>query len=123
VSRRRTAAIIGPVVLLLAACGSGRTEVTDPPPDPLSHPVVAVGQARNVLDAVQSALVRRIDPTAVDARLLGPFREIAVADARAAAERKTQVTEPARVQELRLIVPATKSWPRFFVAVGNTRES
>lgn len=120
----KPAAILGPLVLLLAACGSGATEVTEPPLDTAAHPVVAVGQARSVMDAVESALVRGVDPkdtaSTVDARLLGPFRDIALADARIAAKRKATVAEPAAVDQLRLIVPTSKTWPRFFVAVGNT---
>ena len=118
---------LGGLALGVAACGSGATEVTDPPPEQTAHPVVALGQARSVLDAVESALLRGVDPTAAgsaaDARLAGPYREIAVADAKIAAERKTEVAEPAPVQQVRLIVPTTKSWPRFFVAVGTTSKT
>jgi len=123
----RPVAILGPLALLLAACGSGATKVSDPPPDQVAHPVVAVGQAGSVLDAVQSALLTGVNPkdtsSPVASRLLGPFRELALADARIAAARKTKVAEPARVERLRLIVPTTKSWPRFFVSVGNTSTS
>jgi hypothetical protein len=120
--------------LLLAGCGSSPERVADPAPDPLAHPVVAVGQAGTVLDSVESALLTGVDPTATeraatspakpaDARLIGPFRELALADARIAAERKVKPAAPAKVDRLRLIVPSTKSWPRFFVAVGNTSTS
>src|SRR4051812_19927110 len=125
-SRWAGAAGLGPLVLLLAACGPQASEVADPPPDPVAHPVVAVGQAGSVLDAVESALrtpVPAKDAGAQDGRLLGPFRELARADARIAAERKTAVAAPAKVTRLRLIVPTTKSWPRFFVAVGNASTS
>jgi len=122
---------LSPLVLVLAACGSGVTEVTDPPPDPIAHPVVAVAQAGRVLDAVESALLTGVDAkdpasaaedpsSTANGRLLGPYRELALAGARIAAERGTKVAEPARVERLRLIVPATGRWPRFFVAVGNT---
>jgi hypothetical protein len=111
-------------VFLVAACGSGATEVTDPPPDPAAYPVVAVGQARSVLAAVDAALVRGVDAkdtsSTVDSRLLGPYRELALADARVAAERKAKVPAAATMDQLRLIVPTGKTWPRFFVAVGNT---
>jgi hypothetical protein len=87
--------------------------------------VVTAGQAVSVLDAVQSALVRGADPKAgsnpMRARLVGPYREIVLAQARIAAERKTKLAEPPPVEQLRLIVPTSNSWPRFFVAVGTTR--
>jgi hypothetical protein len=121
--RLRPVAALGPLVLLLAACGSDVTRVSDPPPDPVAHPVVAVGQAGSVLDAVETALLAGVNPEGsgtADPRLVGPFRELAVADAKIAAERKTKVAAPAEVERLRLIVPTTRSWPRFFVAVGNT---
>jgi hypothetical protein len=128
VTRLSTLALACAVPILgVAACGSGATEVTDPPAEQTAHPVVALGQARSVLDAVESSLVRGVDPkatgSAVDPRLVGPYREIAVADARIAAKRKTKVAAPAPVQQVRLIVPTTRSWPRFFVAVGTTSKT
>jgi hypothetical protein len=124
---RRRALVLSPLVLLLAACGSGTTQVSAAPPDSAAHPVVALGQARSVLAAVEGALVRGVDPkdtgNTVDARLLGPFRELALADARIAAQRKTKVAAPTQVEELRLIVPTGRSWPRFFVAVGNAAKT
>jgi hypothetical protein len=119
----RPALLLCPLLLVLAGCGSGATEVAEPPPDRAAHPVVAVGQARSVLDAVESALIRAADVKATsntDARLVGPYRAITLADAQTAAKRKTQLAKPAPLEQLRLIVPTTQSWPRFFVAVGTT---
>jgi hypothetical protein len=120
-TRLRTSLVAGSLIVPLAACGSGAVEVTEPAPEQVAHPVVAVGQAGTVLDAVESALLTGVDTkNTVDGRLLGPFRELALADARVAAERRTTIADPAAVDRLRLIVPTTRSWPRFFVAVGNT---
>jgi hypothetical protein len=115
------------LTISLGSCsiGGGQT-VNDPAPDTAAYPVVAAGQARSVLDAVEGALVRGVDPkhpTVVDARLLGPFRDLAIAQARIALERKKRVPRPARVERLRLIVPADREWPRFFIAVGNSNQA
>lgn len=123
----RAAALLGPAVLALAACGSDARVVSEPAPDPRAYPVVTVGQARGVLDAVEGALVRGVGPKdsaqTVDARLVGPFRELAIARARVAAERKREPAAPADVEQLRLIVPTSRAWPRFFVAVGKSSEA
>lgn len=117
------AGAVAVLLAVLAGCGSDPQRVTDPAPDPVTYPVVAVGQARSVLDAVDAAVTAGVGPKdtarTVDARLLGPYRELALARARIAAERKAEVPAPVDVERLRLIVPATRSWPRFFVAVGN----
>jgi hypothetical protein len=99
--------------------------VTEPAAERVAHPVVAIGQAGSVLNGVEAALVRGIGPkddaATADARLVGPYRELAVATARIAAARKTTVPPPSRVEPVRLIVPAGQTWPRFFVeaAKGN----
>jgi hypothetical protein len=115
------------LALTLAGCGAGSHSVTDPAPDTVAYPVVAVGQARSVLDAVQGSLVRgvtaRQTAATVDARLVGPFRDLELAQARIAAEQKRAVAKPASLQGLRLIVPTGLGWPRFFIAVGNTAEA
>jgi hypothetical protein len=123
----RTAAAAVVLALTLAGCGADERTVTDPAPDTVAHPVVALGQARSVLDAVQGALVRgvtaRQTPATVDARLVGPFRDLALAQARIAAQRKQAVPKPAARQGLRLIVPTSLGWPRFFIAVGNSAQA
>ena len=117
----RNALLLAPIAVLLAACGAQPSQVSDPPADPAAYPVVAVGQAGSVLDAVQSALLQGVDAKdAVDARLLGPFRELAQAQARIDTARKAKAAKPAEVAPLRLIVPSTRSWPRFFVSVADT---
>jgi hypothetical protein len=121
-----TASAAALAVTLCGCAGSGN-QVKEPAPDTAAYPVVAVGQARSVLDAVDGALVRGVaandTPTEVDARLLGPFRELELADAKIAAERKRKVAKPDEVERLRLIVPTTATWPRFFVEVGNSNGS
>jgi hypothetical protein len=117
-------ALVAVLAVTLAGCAGGGNQVTEPPRDTTAYPVVAVGQARSVLDAIDGALVRGVaandTPTEVDARLLGPFRELELADAKIAAKRKQKAAKPAQVERLRLIVPTSASWPRFFVAVGNS---
>jgi hypothetical protein len=123
-SRARPVALASALALLLGGCAGGGHEVKEPAPDKAAYPVVEVGQARSVLDAVDGALVRGVTasdtPTTVDARLLGPFLELELAEARTAAKRKTKVTKPAEVERLRLIVPTSQAWPRFFIEVGNS---
>jgi hypothetical protein len=128
VSRRRarSAALVAPgLAVLLAACGSPTRQVSEPAADRAAHPVVAVGQAGSVLNAVEAALVRGVDPkqSAVDARLVGPYRELALAGARIAAARKARPAPPSRVEPARLIVPADRSWPRFFVEAAKGSQS
>jgi hypothetical protein len=124
-SRRAGFAAICALILGTAGC-AGSNQVTEPAPDTAAYPVVAVGQARSVLDAVDGAVARGVtaqeNPTEVDARLLGPFRELDLAQARIAAQRKQKVATPAAVERLRLIVPTTPGWPRFFIAVGNSEQ-
>lgn len=126
-TRRSGFAVLSVLVLGLAGCAGGGNQVKEPPPDTTAYPVVAVGQARSVLDAVDGALVRGVAPkdtlATVDARLLGPFRELELAQARIAAARKQKVAKPADVERLRLIVPTSLNWPRFFIAVGNSSGS
>lgn len=118
---RRLLALAG-CSALLAACGAQPVTVSDPAPDDVAYPVVAAGQARSVLDAVDAALTRPVPKNgdAVDARLVGPYRELAVADAAVAAERKRKPTAPATVERQQLIVPSSTGWPRFFVTVGTS---
>lgn len=130
--RTRTA-VRGPAAVLtalfaLAGCGADVVEVTAPPAtDPRAYPVVSAGQAGSVLGAVDAALVRGVGAKdtakTVDARLVGPFRELALAQARIAAERKKKVPAPEAVTQVRLIVPSSRTWPRFFVAAGTSAEA
>jgi hypothetical protein len=116
---KRAIALVG-LAGLLAACGAQPVTVTDPAPDDVAYPVVAAGQARSVLDAVDGALARTVPKNGknVDARLVGPYRELAVADAAVAAKRKRKPTAAATVERQQLIVPSSTGWPRFFVTVG-----
>jgi hypothetical protein len=140
VLRIALAGVLG-VGTLSACAGSGR-QVSDPPPARATYPVVAAGQAGSVLDAVDAALVRGVTAkdtaSTVDARLLGPYQELELANAKIAAARKKDPPKPARMRRLRLIVPIAQfgqadqsdpvdriaqGWPRFFIAVGNTQDS
>jgi hypothetical protein len=127
ITTRATVAGAAVLALTLAGCGADGGQVTDPAPDTAAYPVVAVGQASSVLNAVQAALVRGVTAkqtaTTVDARLVGPFRDLALADARIAAEQKQAVTKPATLQGLRLIVTTNVGWPRYFIAVGNSSQA
>jgi hypothetical protein len=118
---KRAFALVG-CAALLAACGAQPVEVSDPAPDDVAYPVVAPGQARSVLDAVDGALDNAVPKNGknVDARVLGPYRDFAVADALVAAERKRGPRKPATVERQQLIVPTSTGWPRFFVAVGSS---
>jgi hypothetical protein len=105
--------------LVLAGCASGGDSVTDPPADTSAYPVVQIGQAGSVLDAVQTALDNGVSTTTpVDARLVGPFRQLALAQAKEADQRKAKLPKAAAMTSSRLIVPVGHDWPRFFVAVG-----
>jgi hypothetical protein len=110
-------------VLSLAGCSAAARQVSDPPADRTAYPVVAVGQAGSVLDAVQTAVAHGVtakDTAATaDARLIGPYLQLNLAQAKIAAERKKPVAAPARPSTVRLIVPDQVGWPRFFVSVGN----
>jgi hypothetical protein len=119
--RRLVAGLAALGVVTLTACSGQSVSVSDPPPDRLAYPVVAAGQARSVLDAVEAALAAGVRPTGtVDARLVGPYRDLAVAGARIAAERKRKAAAPEHVERQLLIVPSSTAWPRFFVAVGHS---
>jgi len=114
-------------VLSLTGCAAGADKVSDPKPDLSAHPVVQEGQAQSVLDAVDGALVRGVDPkdapNMVDARLVGPFQTLELAAARVAAQRKSKLAQQSQIQRLRLIVPVSSGWPRFFIAVGSSRDT
>ena len=126
-TRAGAIALAGGLVLAAGACGSAPTRVSDPPPDRAAYPVVAVGQAGSVLAAVQTAVGRGVTaadrPSTVDARLLGPYRELDLAQARIAARQKKKAATPARMTAIRLIVPTALGWPRFFVSVAGSSES
>ena len=115
------------LALTLAGCTASSHQVADPPADTSAHPVVALGQAGSVLNAVQAALVRGVTAkdtaSTVDARLVGPFRDLELAQARIAAELKTKAATPSTVQQPRLIVASSQAWPRFFIAVGTTNDA
>jgi hypothetical protein len=108
-------------------CASGDQQVTDQPLSTLAYPVVEPGQAGSILNAVNAALLRGVTATdtdsTVDARLVGPFREVQLANAKIAAQEKKDPAKPAQMQRLRLIVPTSQGWPRFFIAVGNESNS
>jgi hypothetical protein len=89
--------------------------------------VVAAGQAGSILNAVDAALVRGVtaQDTAgtIDARLLGPFRDFQLAEAKVAAQEKKDAPTPTEMLRSRLIVPTEPSWPRFFIAVATNANS
>jgi hypothetical protein len=108
----------------LAGCAAGGDTVADPPADTSAYPVVEVLQAGSVLQAVQSALDKGVSTkTPVDARVVGPYRDLALAQAKEAVKRKTRVPKPDTMTGTRLIVPVAQAWPRFFVAVGNQSDA
>lgn len=125
--RPRATRLIGgssAVVLLVTGCGAGVQQVAAVDPDRSAHPVVAPGQAGSILDAVDMVLAGGVPASGtVDARLQGPYRDLARARARIDAERKRSTPEPEAVRRLRLMVPASAGWPRFFVAVGQRPSS
>jgi hypothetical protein len=125
VRRVRGVLVVAAATLGLVACSSGASTVPAPPKDDRAYPVVADGQARSILLAIDGALVRGIDVKdvkATDARLNGPYRQLQIADARSDNRRKLKQKAPAAVARMRLVVPAQNSWPRFFLAVGNSKD-
>lgn len=109
----------------LSACASSGHQVAEPAPDSTAYPVVMEGQATSILQAVDATRVRAGQPgdsTATDPRIVGPFRQISLAEAKINAQRKKKATTPATIKRVALLVPAQTTWPRFFVAVGSTRD-
>lgn len=106
----------------LAACGTGEQRVAATTTDATAHPVVALGQARTILDSVDASLVQGAQvgtAAGFGARVIGPFREITLARQKEDAARKVRPVAPSAVDRVRLLVPISSSWPRFFVAVGS----
>jgi hypothetical protein len=121
----RGAVLLCAGTLTLGACGTAGRTVSDPAPDNRAYPVVAPGQAGSILQAVDATRVASVDPkdvNAADPRLVGPFRELLLAQAKTNEKRKKRARTPAVIKRVRLLVPAQRAWPRFFVAVGDTRD-
>ncbi|GAA3619052.1 hypothetical protein GCM10022223_39840 [Kineosporia mesophila] len=113
--------------LVVAGCGEETLTVVAPQADTQAYPVVESGQARSILDAVDKAVSAGVSPKdtteTADARLLGPYLEIRLAEAEVAARRKKKAGTPDEVTREALIVPRTTDWPRFFLAVGRSRQA
>jgi hypothetical protein len=121
----RAAALASAVCVTLAGCGTSGHQAKDDELVNRAYPVVAPGQAGSILQAVDVTRIRSVDPkdvTGKDPRLVGPFRELSLAQAKINAARKKKARTPAAIQRVRLLVPAQQAWPRFFVAVGDTRD-
>jgi hypothetical protein len=87
------------------------------------YPSVAVPQAQGILDAVDLAVTNGTQKRTAEAfgdRVIGPYRNFAVAQAKVDAARKAKSVVP-QFERLRLVVPDATAWPRFFVAVGNVK--
>ncbi len=134
-SRSRTGGTPGRVLIALATgllttavmsgCADSGTQVTAVPLDTRSYPVVDAGQAGSILQAVDATRVRGVDSrdrTVLDSRIVGPFRQLTLAQEKTSTALKRKVAPPAAVKRVALLVPISRTWPRFFVAVGDTRD-
>ncbi|MFI7589603.1 hypothetical protein ACIB24_21255 [Spongisporangium articulatum] len=121
--RRRFVAVAAAAALVaLAGCSADGHVVDDETPlETAAHPVVGLSQAATVLSAVDAGLVRNRGVTTVkkaDDRVIGPYRDIALADNRVAAKLKRKAPSAGTFTPVRLLVPLGAGWPRYFVAVG-----
>ncbi len=109
----------------LSACAGSGAQVAAVALDTKAYPVVDPGQASSILQAIDATRVRGVDPaasTATDPRIVGPFRQLSIAEARTNAQRKKKAKTPSVITRVALLVPANQAWPRFFIAVGDTRD-
>ncbi len=125
--RRRTALGLLLTPLAVTGCAQEAVRVTPPQAESQVYPVVEPGQARSILDAVDQAVAAGVGPKdtaeTADARLGGPYLELALAQARVADRRKKKIEAPAEVSREALIVPRSAEWPRFFLAVGRSQDA
>lgn len=131
VTGRRTGipVLVSGVVVALVACaiagcsGSGERMAQPAAADSRPYPIVVLPQAQGILDAVDRAVESGVVARTAEAfgpRVIGPYRDIALAKGRVDAARKVKPVVPA-VERRRLIVPTSTSWPRFFVAVCDVK--
>jgi hypothetical protein len=120
----RAAAVLAAAGLLMAGCSRGDNVAPTVAIEHVAHPVVALAQAATILDAIDTTLVRDRGATSssdLGPRLLGPYAEIALAQARVDKKRKRSPAEPADFELVKLLVPSQAEWPRFFIAVGQEK--
>jgi hypothetical protein len=111
--------------LALGACGQAEQRVTPVAAEAGGYPVVALPQAAGILQAVDQAVTTGTQKRTAESygdRVVGPYRNFALAKAKVDAARKVKPVAP-EFEQLRLLVPEATSWPRFFVAVGNSSAS
>lgn len=111
--------------LALGACGQAEQRVTPVAAEAGGYPVVALPQAAGILKAVDQAVTTGAQKRTAESygdRVIGPYRNFALAKAKVDAARKVKPVAP-EFEQLRLLVPEATSWPRFFVAVGNSSAS
>jgi hypothetical protein len=109
----------------LSACAESGKQVANVAADSRAYPVVEEGQAGSILQAVDATRVRGVnstDSTGTDPRIVGPFRQLSLAEAKINAQQKKKAKAPAAIKRVALLVPADQGWPRFFLAVGDTRD-
>ncbi|MCE0539049.1 hypothetical protein LWF15_26465 [Kineosporia rhizophila] len=125
--RRRTALGLLLTPLVVAGCGQEPLVVSAPAADTQVYPVVEAGQAKAILDAVDSAVAAGVSAKdteeTADARLTGPYLQIRLAQARVADELGKKLGAAAEVTREALIVPRNAAWPRFFLAVGRSEQA
>jgi hypothetical protein len=117
------AAALAVTALGAAACGGGETVVTPEAAVGSGYPSVAVPQAQGILEAVDLAVAngtQKRSAAAFGDRVIGPYRNLALAKGKIEAARKAKPAVP-EFEQLRLVVPDATAWPRFFVAVGNVK--
>ena len=106
----------------LAGCGADEQRVTQVAAETGGYPGVAVPQAAGILDAVDDAVAagtRQRSAKAFGDRVIGPYRNFALAKGKVDNARKVKPVVP-EFERLRLLVPQATEWPRFFVVVGNS---
>jgi hypothetical protein len=126
--RRRVVPALGAVAvasLVLAGCSQSEQRVTPVAAEAGGYPAVALPQAAGILDAVDQAVAAGTQKRSADSfgdRVIGPYRNFAIARAKVDSARKVTTAVP-EFERLRLLVPEATAWPRFFIAVGNSTTS
>ncbi len=122
-ARVPAAAVLLALGLGVAGCSGGATTLPAQPSETTVYPVVVVGQAAHILDAVDAgvgAATRAADAAALAVRASGPYLAIAQARFTIDRSRGTAASPAPVVDRAGLVVPTEREWPRFFLAVGSS---